>query len=190
MQNSKQVGLRARGEQKEIGRPKKQELGGIPPFEQLIRTYGPEVKRFVAMKVEAGAVDDVCQDVWVAAWQSFSTLQDGSKIRAWIYGICVHKCHDHYRNKQKVLQTVPLTEFEIFDPSPSPEGVAIEADRIAILFQNLDRTQREVIELYYYAQLTLIEISELLQRNLNTVKYQFYKAHTSLQATGKKEELL
>ncbi len=43
--------------------------------------------------------------------------------------------------------------------------------------------QREVLELYYYAELTLPEIAAALGRNLNTVKYQFYRAH-ALAAEG------
>lgn len=34
-----------------------------------------------------------------------------------------------------------------------------------------------VVEMYYYAELTLPEIALALGRNLNTVKYQFYRAH-------------
>ena len=37
--------------------------------------------------------------------------------------------------------------------------------------------QREVLDLYYWAELTLPEIARALNRNLNTVKYQFYRGH-------------
>ena len=190
VQNSETLGLRERWDGKVAGRPRKEELVGIPPFDDLIRTYGPELRRFVTLKVEGEAVDDVVQEVWVAVWQGYSSLQSPLKLRSWIYGICLHKCHDHYRGKQKDGHLVTLTDLEILDPSPSPEGLAIDATRIAILLENLDESQREVIELYYYAQLTLAEISDLLQRNMNTVKYQFYRAHAMLLATGKREELL
>ena len=41
--------------------------------------------------------------------------------------------------------------------------------------------QREVVEMYYYAELSLPEIAVALERNLNTVKYQFYRAHTLIE---------
>ena len=44
----------------------------------------------------------------------------------------------------------------------------------------LPENQREVLEMYYFAELTLPEIAGLLDRNLNTVKYQFYRAHTQV----------
>lgn len=190
MQNSEAFGLREWWEYKVTGRQRKQELAGIPPFDDLIRDYEPELRRFVSLKVEAEAVDDVVQEVRVAAWQGFPNLQSHVNLRAWLYGICLHKCHDHYRSKQKDRHFVAIQDVEISDPSPSPEGAAIDAIRIAILLENLDESQREVIELYYYAQMTLAEISDLLQRNMNTVKYQFYRAHTMLLETGRREGLL
>lgn len=57
------------------------------------------------------------------------------------------------------------------------------------LLAELEETQREVIELYYYAQLTLAEIATVLERNLNTVKYQFYRAHSELLAAVGREGL-
>ena len=190
VQNSKAFGLRDRLESKVAESPKAETLAGDIQFEELIRTYGPELRRFVFLKVEPGAVDDVLQDVWVAAWQSFSTVQARTAIRAWIYGICLHKCHDHYRHRAKEVPKVAMVDLELFDPRPSPEGLAIDAARVTELLSHLDVAQREVVELYYYAQLTLAEISELLDRNMNTVKYQFYRAHTTLLEVGRREELL
>ena len=44
--------------------------------------------------------------------------------------------------------------------------------------------------MYYYAELTLAEIAEALGRNVNTVKYQFYRAHTQVAEHLKESESL
>ena len=44
----------------------------------------------------------------------------------------------------------------------------------------LPEVQREVLELYYYAELTLAEIAEVCGRHESTVKYQFYRAHAQV----------
>jgi RNA polymerase sigma factor (sigma-70 family) len=49
-----------------------------------------------------------------------------------------------------------------------------------VALRTLPEAQREVVELYYYAELTLPEIATSLNRNLNTVKYQFYRAHQAV----------
>ena len=190
VQNSDALRVRELWESKVASRPGKPEIEVAPAFNELIQAYEPEVSRFVSRKVAPEAIDDVLQEIWVAAWQGFSDLQDRSKLRPWIYGICLHKCHDHYRARIKSVRFVAISDVEILDPGPSPETLATDAARIGILLKNLDESQREIIELYYYAQLTLAEISTVLGRNMNTVKYQFYRAHDALLATGRREELL
>ena len=190
MENSEALRFREWWEYKVASRPKKQKLVGVSAFDDLTQAFEVEIRRFVSRKVHIEAVDDVLQEIWVAAWQGYPDLQDQSKLRPWIYGICLHKCHDHYRSRQKEERLVSISGVELHDPSPSPETAAMDAARIQILLKNLDESQKEVIELYYYAQLTLAEISTLLQRNMNTVKYQFYRAHTMLLETGQRENLL
>lgn len=65
---------------------------------------------------------------------------------------------------------------EIADPR-SMENRVIIRESVRAALSKLQDAQREVVELYYYAELTLPEIAEALKRNLNTVKYQFYRAH-------------
>ncbi len=48
------------------------------------------------------------------------------------------------------------------------------------LLVDLPASQLEVIMLYYHDGFTLAEISAILQRNRNTVKYQFFQAHNRL----------
>ena len=56
-------------------------------------------------------------------------------------------------------------------------AAADRAQAVRAALAGLPEAQQEVLELYFYAELTLPEIAEMLGRNLNTVKYQFYRAH-------------
>lgn len=158
-------------------------------FDDLVATLEPELRRFVARKVPVDAVDDVLQEVWIAAWQAIQTYDRRSKFRTWIYGICVHKCHDRYRVRRMETRVLPIGDLELIDPAESPEQAAVRADTTERLLRGLGETSRDVIELYYYAQLTLAEIATVLGRNVNTVKYQFYRAHSDLLETGERESL-
>ena len=158
-------------------------------FDDLVLTMEPELRRFVARKVRAEAVDDVLQEVWVAAWQGLAGFDRRARLRTWIYGICIHKCNDHHRRSRTESRLVPLDAGPLLDASPSPEHAAVQADTVGRLLDEVDETQREVLELYYYAQLTLTEIATALDRNLNTVKYQFYRAHAAMLAKADREGL-
>lgn len=157
-------------------------------FDEFVLVVEPKLRRFVARKVPAGAVDDVLQEVWVAAWQALPNFDRRAKLRTWVYGICVHKCHDTYRRGRADARLAPLDDG-LLATDPSPETTAVRKDTVERLLAGLDETQREVLELYYYAQLTLAEIATVLDRNLNTVKYQFYRAHSEMLAQGERERL-
>ena len=159
----------------------------VVAFDRLVVSIEPELRRYVERKVRPEAADDVLQEVWIAAWQALPTFDGRSKIRTWIYGICVHKCHDHYRTSSAEARLVSLDDQPLADRRPSIESAVVRADTVNRLLAELDEAQREVLELYYYAQLTLAEISTVLDRNPNTVKYQFYRAHGQLATAGERE---
>ncbi len=161
----------------------------LAAFDEFVGQIEPELRRFVARKVRGEAVDDVLQEIWLAAWQALPTYDRRARLRTWIYGICVHKCFDHYRSQRREKVIVPLPDEPLSDPHPSPEAVAVQADTVRRLLASLDEDVRVVLELYYYAQLTLVEIASTLNRNLSTVKYQFYRAHATMLAEGEREEL-
>lgn len=124
------------------------------------------------------SVDDVLQDVWLAAWAALPSFDQRSRFKTWLYGICLHKIQDHYRVMKRRVPAVELSEDLI---RTSTSGV--DADLVATIPSMLARltdSQREVLELYYFCELNLPEISQALGRNLNTVKYQFYRAHSEL----------
>ena len=77
-----------------------------------------------------------------------------------------------------------MPDRAILTASPSSD---LEA-RVSSQIEHLSDNHRQLLDLYYYGELTLPEISRLLDRNLNTVKYQFYRAHSELAALLAKRE--
>lgn len=146
-------------------------------FDTLVRTHETQLRGFLARRVPSEAVDDLLQDTLVAGWTALPRFDRRARFKAWLYGIAVHKCADYFRGRGR-LHELPLEE-QVLDPV-SPEALYAAAElreTIEQLLIQLPDPQREVVELYYYADLTLAEIAGLLGRNLNTVKYQFYRAH-------------
>jgi len=62
------------------------------------------------------------------------------------------------------------TPEELYSAAEAREAVRTIVD-------TLPPAQREILDLYYWAELSLPEIARVLGRNLNTVKYQFYRGH-------------
>jgi RNA polymerase sigma-70 factor (ECF subfamily) len=156
--------------------------GNRQAFDRLTAGHQARLRGFIARRVGAEAVDDVLQDTLLACWTALPRFDHRSGFKAWLYGIATHKCIDHGRKRGRMKLESPLAEAP--DGWQSPEALYAAAELRETVRQVLERlpdTQREVVELYYYAELTLAEIATALGRNLNTVKYQFYRAHAVLE---------
>lgn len=46
-------------------------------------------------------VEDVVQDVFVAAWEGLANFRGDSSLQSWLLGIARHKVEDHYRKQLK-----------------------------------------------------------------------------------------
>jgi RNA polymerase sigma-70 factor, ECF subfamily len=81
-------------------------------------------------------VDDVVQDVFVAAWQYLPGYRGASPLGAWLMGIARHKVEDHYRRK--------LKQWDSWDedgPEP-PDGAAVPIDEELDRQRLSEKTQR------------------------------------------------
>jgi len=164
-------------------------------FDALVVMHDPDLTRFVARRVQADSVDDVRQEAWLAAWRSIHRFDGRCQFRTWLFGIALKKVQDYYRTLAREQMRLPsslVTEnLDYQDPSFARAELR-ESLKAAIA--SLTDVQRELILLYYESDLTLPEIAKLLDRNLNTVKYQFYRAHAHVAASfdqsGSSEVLL
>ena len=75
------------------------------------------------------AVDDIVQDVFLAAWKSLPNYRGTAPLKVWLLGIARHRIEDHYR---QVLRSVPF-------PDDSGEIRSDEAPPDVVLARNGDR---------------------------------------------------
>lgn len=155
------------------------QAGDREAFDGLLASHQNEIRKFLVKRVSKDQVDDLLQDIWLAAWTSISEFDSRSRFRTWLYGIAINKCKSHYRSQQRRLAHLSLDDVLPEKQAPSSPGSEVEA-QLTSLIEMLSENHRQLLDLYYFGELTLPEISRLLDRNLNTVKYQFYRAHTEL----------
>jgi DNA-directed RNA polymerase specialized sigma24 family protein len=86
---------------------------------ELLRNDRKAAARFVAAHVDAvyayvrhrlapraDLVDDVVQDVFLAALNSLAAFQGQSSLRAWLLGIARHKIEDVYRQRLRAPEVL------------------------------------------------------------------------------------
>jgi len=155
--------------------------GDREAFDALAENHRSEIRKFIQKRVGKDQADDLLQEIWLAAWLSIREFDSRSRFRTWLFGIAINKCKTHYRTQQRKMAYVPIEELPPErQRAPSPAPLSDLEARIPSAIESLSENHRQLLDLYYYGELTLPEISRLLDRNLNTVKYQFYRAHTEL----------
>lgn len=152
--------------------------GDRSAFDALARNYTPLLRGFLLRRVPQETTDDILQETLLAAWISLPSYSHRARFKAWLLAIAARKCVDFYRVRGRVSVEVPLEEFENEAGMQKDAYAAVDRKQaIQSVLLLLPIEQREVIDLYYYAELSLPEVAQALERNLNTVKYQFYRAH-------------
>lgn len=145
-------------------------------FSELVSQNREHVRRFIARRVRDLDRDDVLQETWIRAWEAFPRFDGRSTVRTWLLSVCYHTIQDYWRREH-----LRPTRVEIFETESSymPAEFARVELREAMrgYWNSCTPTQRELLSMYYSDGLALPEISRILNRNLNTVKYQFYRAH-------------
>jgi RNA polymerase sigma-70 factor (ECF subfamily) len=163
--------------------------GSREAFDLLVEAQLPTLNRFLAGRVgRRDATEDIVQETLLGAWTALPGFEPRVRFRTWLLRIAANKTADYLRSavRRDRYEGPWENEIAVF----SPENLEVATERRGMIRQALallSGPQREVIEMYYYAELTLPEISRLTGRNLNTVKYQFYAAHTAAAAALKED---
>lgn len=155
--------------------------GNRESFDALAESSRDSLRNFLLHRVDAKDVDDVIQDVFVAAWRALPQYNGRSQFRTWLFAIAFNKVRDHYRQRMRRVTEVHMATGEPVSASTDDPFAAKDLSlAVRELVLGLSESQQEVILLYYQDGLTLAEIGTVLNRNLSTVKYQFFQAHSKL----------
>jgi RNA polymerase sigma-70 factor, ECF subfamily len=147
--------------------------GSREAFDVLVRLHEPALRRFLLRQHLGELLEDVLQEAFLAAWVALPGFEPRVRFKTWLYRIALNKAVDAHRRNPTVL---PLEELTL-----SGKDLWAGVDRalwVRELLDELPEVQRQILELYYFEELTLEETALVLDRNVNTVKYHFYQAHT------------
>ena len=161
--------------------------GDKKAFEKLYRQTERAVY-FTCLKLLASEdnAKDTMQDTYMTALDKLDTLDDGAKFPMWINRIAINKC----KNKlvkikddsldEKLEQGTEFKDDESFIPE---EYVTNEAKRkviMDIIDRVLSDVQRQTIILYYYDQLSLEDIAEIMDCPVKTVSSRLCSAREKI----------
>src|SRR5258708_10048731 len=92
---------------------------------EFVNTYTDAVHSFIRRRLSPrqDLVDDLVQDVFIAAWESLGRFRGSSSLRGWLLGIARHKVEDHYRGLLQGAHSLDPELAEILpDTKPDVEA--------------------------------------------------------------------
>lgn len=129
---------------------------------------------------------DVMQDTYMKAFEKLSELSDYTKFPQWLKRIAVNNCKTLFRKqKPDYLEDEPEQAAELADENeiiPS-DYVSDSAKRhiiMNIIDTELSDIQRQTIILYYYDEMSVAEIAEIMGCPEGTVKYRLSAARDKI----------
>jgi RNA polymerase sigma-70 factor (ECF subfamily) len=155
----------------------KWQTGDLGAFEALFRQHERLVFRTAYLITGNREVsEDILQEVFLSVWKSRHTYDpDKGKLTTWLHRITVNECSR--KKAGKPLPAISLEEKGVDLPEIKhefqPEEVVItrmEYDRLLRAMNALDTKHRSVLVLRYFNDLSYLEIAEVLEIPLGTVK--------------------
>ena len=165
-------------------------------FAELVKKYQKQVHKLVWRKIgDFHTAEEITQDTFLKAYRKLATLKKPQRFASWLYVIAANQCSSWLRKKQ--LSTQPLKDMGRAQSEKATysgyvieenERTATEAQRDVVkkLLAKLQESERTVITLHYFGEMTCKEISEFLGVSVGAIKSRLSRARHRL----KKEELL
>ena len=160
--------------------------GSPETFEDLINTV--KIKLYKTGMAILKNDDDVCdaiQETLMSAYKSFDTLQDKSLFCTWITRIMINKCYDIIRKNKKFTYLNGQMEK---DGTESYYDRYSEESSLEKVLNLIHPDLRLVTVLYYYDEISIKEISDILNIPEGTVKSRLSRARDKIYEILKKEE--
>ncbi len=155
-------------------------------FNEIMETYGESIKRLIYTYVHDWSVaEDLTQDVFVIVYLKLDTFEQRSSLKTWICSIAINKCKDFIKswNFRKVKLFNSLPEKYLVTIDDNPEGQMIQHDEellVAKSILSLPVKYREIIILFYYQEMQIADIGEILGLNESTVKTRLQRGRGKL----------
>ena len=171
--------------------------GDDSAFSLLVRKYQKQVHALAWRKIgDFHIAEEITQDTFLNAYKRLSTLKKPQRFASWLYVIAANRCSSWLRKKR--LWTQPLEKLEETDNDHIQTGtysgyVAAENERttaeaqrevVKKLLAKLQESERTIMTLHYFGEMSCTEIGTFLGVSKNTIKSRLRRAQQRL----KKEE--
>ncbi len=172
---------------------KKRELFAAQ-MSEMVADAGPRLLRLARLNgIGTDEAEDVVQETLLEAWRHLEQLREPERLSAWLDGICRNICKRHLQAKSSAprMSALPTSADEAEalsvdfpDPFAVDPSEELERQDMQVLLDralgHLSTSTRELIELFYLAELPQREIAERLEMSLGALELKLHRARRQL----------
>lgn len=168
--------------------------GDDTAFTELVKKYQKPVHALVWRKIgDFHIAEEITQDTFLKAYQELATLKKPQSFVSWLYVIAANHCSTWLRKKRLRTQSLEETNMAQLEKATYSGYVVEENERTAVdaqrevvkkLLSKLQESERTVITLHYFGEMSSAEISAFLGVSADTIRSRLRRARQRL----KKEE--
>ncbi len=167
--------------------------GDIDLFSHLIDRHKEQVAKIAQKRVPSECVEELCQDIFIKAYQSLENYASKSPFEHWITRIAIRTCCDYwrkaYRKKEVSLSKENesheemlelITSSKSIDTFVKKEQQAQLKEILELCLGRLKDKDREVLELVYLLGWSMKEVADSQNSSLTATKVRVMRARNKL----------
>jgi RNA polymerase sigma-70 factor (ECF subfamily) len=160
--------------------------GDLEAFEALYELHkGPIYRTALAIIGDRLIAEEILQDTFLRAFKHIQNVREGVSLSPWLYRITVNLAYDYGKARSRNWHVAldGIIEHLIAPAAASPEHTVEEREVFELVYEAIDKLefkQRVTLVLFYLHNLSLAEISEIMDCPLGTVKSRLHYARENL----------
>jgi RNA polymerase sigma-70 factor (ECF subfamily) len=164
-------------------------------LETLMREYGEKILHLAYLMVKDRAIaEDITQEVFMKAYQAFDSFRGESSVKTWLYRIAMNESKKYLRSWsfRQIFSTLGQMRDEYMErvSYPDVESTVISnmnKEDIAEAVMSLSPSYRQIITLYYYEDLSIKEVAQVLGISEAVVRAKLHRARKQFKKRIEKE---
>ena len=146
------------------------------------RTVIHYVHRFLG-RIDLATAEDIAQDVFLRAWTACPSFTPRAKVLTWLLQIATNACLNHRRGMRlRRMFSLGDTDAAGSTPAGVPGGRDAQAEAVRDAIARLPDTQRAVIILRHYYDLSYTDIAAALEVSVSSVESLLFRSRRKLRA--------
>lgn len=155
--------------------------GSKEAFDVLYYRHLPKVYKRVRYVIPESDIEDVTQEIFIAALKSLSSFRGDAQFGTWLRTLTNHKVAEFYRKRTRKQEPrlAPLSDALAQVTGGTSQSME-ERIYLQRALQNLPENYREIILLRFAEDLQFNEIADITNQNLEATKSLFRRAIAAL----------